>query len=133
MELATDEEKMYMEEALKEAALAALEGEIPVGAILVQDGRVIARNHNRRERAHDATAHAEILVIREACEKLRRWRLADSTLYVTMEPCPMCAGACGSLFQIPLHPSLHANTIIKAGIEAERCKKILQEFFTRRR
>ena len=101
MELATDEEKMYMEEALKEAALAALEGEI----------------------------------------------------YVTMEPCPMCAGAiynarigrvvfgasdsvagaCGSLFQIPLHPSLHANTIIKAGIEAERCKKILQEFFTRRR
>ena len=93
MELATDEEKMYMEEALKEAALAALEGEIPVGAILVQDGRVIARNHNRRERAHDATAHAEILVIREACEKLRRWRLADSTLYVTMEPCPMCAGA----------------------------------------
>lgn len=153
MELATDEEKMYMEEALKEAALAALEGEIPVGAILVQDGRVIARNHNRRERAHDATAHAEILVIREACEKFRRWRLADSTLYVTMEPCPMCAGAiynarigrvvfgasdsvagaCGSLFQIPLHPSLHANTIIKAGIEAERCKKILQEFFTRRR
>ena len=141
MELATDEEKMYMEEALKEAALAALEGEIPVGALLVQDGRVIA------------TAHAEILVIREACEKLRRWRLADSTLYVTMEPCPMCAGAiynarigrvvfgasdsvagaCGSLFQIPLHPSLHANTIIKAGIEAERCKKILQEFFTRRR
>ena len=144
MELATDEEKMYMEEALKEAALAALEGEIPVGAILVQDGRVIARNHNRRERAHDATAHAEILVIREACEKLRRWRLADSTLYVTMEPCPMCAGAIynarigrvvfgASLFQIPLHPSLHANTIIKAGIEAERCKKILQEFFTRRR
>ncbi|UQT40885.1 nucleoside deaminase [Acidaminococcus intestini] len=84
----------------------------------------MARNHNRRERAHDATAHAEILVIREACEKLRRWRLADSTLYVTMEPCPMCAGAiynarigrvvfgasdsvagaCGSLFQIPSTP-----------------------------
>lgn len=153
MELATDEEKMYMEEALKEAALAALEGEIPVGALLVQDGRVIARNHNRRESAHDATAHAEILVIREACKKLQRWRLADTTLYVTLEPCPMCAGAiynarigrvvfgasdsaagaCGSLFQIPLHPGLHADTIIKAGIEQERCKKILQEFFTRRR
>ena len=148
MELATDEEKMYMEEALKEAALAALEGEIPVGAILVQDGRVIARNHNRRERAHDATAHAEILVIREACEKLRRWRLADSTLYVTMEPCPMCAGAiynarigrvvfgasdsvagaCGSLFQIPLHPSLHAIPSSKPVSKQSAVKKFCRNF-----
>ena len=148
MELATDEEKMYMEEALKEAALAALEGEIPVGAILVQDGRVIARNHNRRERAHDATAHAEILVIREACEKLRRWRLADSTLYVTMEPCPMCAGAilnarirrvwygardeafgaCGGVTNLFMEQFPHRPALV-GGILAEDCQAVLAEFF----
>ena len=149
MELATDEEKMYMEEALKEAALAALEGEIPVGAILVQDGRVIARNHNRRERAHDATAHAEILVIREACEKLRRWRLADSTLYVTMEPCPMCAGAivqariprvvvgsmnpkagcAGSVMNLLQEPGFNHQVELEKGILEEECSTMLKEFF----
>ena len=148
MELATDEEKMYMEEALKEAALAALEGEIPVGAILVQDGRVIARNHNRRERAHDATAHAEILVIREACEKLRRWRLADSTLYVTMEPCPMCAGAIinarlrrviygtadpkagsfGSVIDFNSLPYNHKPELV-SGVLQEECAGVLSDFF----
>ena len=148
MELATDEEKMYMEEALKEAALAALEGEIPVGAILVQDGRVIARNHNRRERAHDATAHAEILVIREACEKLRRWRLADSTLYVTMEPCPMCAGAIinarlrrviygaadpkagsfGSVIDFNSLPYNHKPQLT-AGVLQGECAGVLSDFF----
>ena len=148
MELATDEEKMYMEEALKEAALAALEGEIPVGAILVQDGRVIARNHNRRERAHDATAHAEILVIREACEKLRRWRLADSTLYVTMEPCPMCAGAIlnarigrvvygaadpkagslGSVTDLFALPYNH-HPVVESGLLEQECAQVLSAFF----
>ena len=137
-----------MEEALKEAALAALEGEIPVGAILVQDGRVGARNHNRRERAHDDTAHAEILVIREACEKLRRWRLADSTLYVTMEPCPMCAGAIinarlrrviygaadpkagsfGSVIDFNSLPYNHKPQLT-AGVLQGECAGVLSDFF----
>ena len=83
----------YMQEALQEAKKAYDLGEIPIGAVIVQDGEIISRHHNRRELDHDATAHAEILVIREACEILDRWRLTGCTLYVTIEPCPMCAGA----------------------------------------
>ena len=79
--------------ALAEARQAAEEGEVPIGAVLVQAGEVIARAHNRRENDNDATAHAEMLVIRDACRKLGRWRLSGTTLYVTIEPCPMCAGA----------------------------------------
>ena len=83
----------YMLEALKEARKAYDLGEIPIGAVIVKDDEIISRHHNRRELDHDATAHAEILVIREACEILDRWRLTGCTLYVTIEPCPMCAGA----------------------------------------
>ena len=83
----------YMELALQEAEKAAAQGEVPIGAIIVKDGRIIAKAHNMREQWLDATAHAEVIAIREACEKLKNWRLAGCTLYVTMEPCPMCAGA----------------------------------------
>ena len=83
----------YMQIAIQEAKLAAQQGEIPVGAVLVCNGKVIAKAHNQRETTGDATAHAEILVIREACAKLNNWRLKDCTLYVTLEPCSMCAGA----------------------------------------
>ena len=144
----------YMRQALALAEEATAAGEVPVGCVIVDEtGQVLGRGRNRREEDHDPLAHAELLAIQDACRSHGDWRLKHARLYVTLEPCPMCAGAiynarigrvvfgasdsvagaCGSLFQIPLHPSLHANTIIKAGIEAERCKKILQEFFTRRR
>lgn len=86
-------EKTYMLEALKQAQIAFDEGEVPVGAVIVKNGKIIASSHNRRERGNDATAHAEILSIREACETLGTWRLSDCEMYVTLEPCPMCAGA----------------------------------------
>ena len=87
----TDE--CYMQQAIEEAKKAYAVGEIPIGAVLVHEGTIISRHHNRRELDHDATAHAEVLVIREANQLLDRWRLTGCTLYVTIEPCPMCAGA----------------------------------------
>lgn len=143
----------FMEMALEEARQAAREGEIPVGAVLVREGRVLARNHNRREQDRDATAHAEVLVLREACRQLGRWRLSDTALYVTLEPCPMCAGAiwnarvgrlvygawdsaagaCGSQFNLPAHPSLNFRTQVTAGVMEEECRKILQDFLKARR
>ena len=89
------DDKAYMQLALCEARKAAALGEIPIGAVLVdkQTGEVVAAAHNMRETWQDATAHAEVIVIHEACAKLRRWRLSGCTLYVTVEPCPMCSGA----------------------------------------
>ena len=143
----------FVEMALEEARQAAREGEIPVGAVLVREGQVLARNHNRREQDRDATAHAEVLVLREACRQLGRWRLSDTALYVTLEPCPMCAGAiwnarvgrlvygawdsaagaCGSQFNLPAHPSLNFRTQVTAGVMEEECRKILQDFLKARR
>ena len=143
----------FMEMALEEARQAAREGEIPVGAVLVREGQVLARNHNRREQDRDATAHAEVLVLREACRQLGRWRLSDTALYVTLEPCPMCAGAiwnarvgrlvygawdsaagaCCSQFNLPAHPSLNFRTQVTAGVLEEECRKILQDFLKARR
>lgn len=151
--LAGQRDVHFMEMALEEARQAAREGEIPVGAVLVRDGQVLARDHNRREQDRDATAHAEFLVIRQACRLLRRWRLIDTTLYVTLEPCPMCAGAiwnarvgrlvygawdsaagaCGSQFNLPAHPSLNFRTEVTAGVLEEECRKILQDFLKARR
>ncbi len=139
--------------ALAEAQLAAEEGEVPIGAVLVQDGAVISRAHNRRENDKDATAHAEMLVIRDACQKLGRWRLSGTTLYVTIEPCPMCAGALvmsrldrlvygspdykagavESLFNIVSHPALNHRLEVTAGIRQEECAAAMQAFFRKRR
>lgn len=151
--LAGQSDVRFMEMALEEARQAAREGEIPVGAVLVREGQVLARDHNRREQERDATAHAEVMVIREACRKLQRWRLSDTTLYVTLEPCPMCAGAiwnarvgrlvygawdsaagaCGSQFNLPAHGSLNFRTAVTAGVMEEDCRKILQDFLKVRR
>ena len=148
-----DKDKEYMEMALKEAQLAAQEGEIPVGALLVVDGKIIARDHNRREKKKDATAHAEILVIQEACRKLKRWRLSEGILYVTLEPCPMCAGAifnarikglvygasdskagaCGSLFNIVENKYLNHQVEVRAGVLARECSQILKDFLSVKR
>ena len=148
------DERVYMEMAIAEARLAMAQGEIPVGAVLVDDeGGVLARAHNRREADHDATAHAEILAIRKAGTRLGHWRLSGCTLYVTLEPCPMCAGALvmarlarvvygaadaragavESIFNVPGHPSLNHHVAVRAGMMEDACRALLQAFFRNRR
>lgn len=143
----------FMREALVEAKKAYDLGEIPIGAVLVHDGEIISRHHNRREMDHDATAHAEMLVIREACDALERWRLTGCTLYVTIEPCPMCAGAIinsridrvvygasdykggavESLFNVLSHPGLNHEPEVMSGVLADECSQIMKDFFKMRR
>ena len=149
-----NKDREYMAIALDEARLAMESGEVPVGAVLIDDeGGVVVRAHNMCEAERDATAHAEILAIREAGRKLSRWRLTGCTLYVTLEPCPMCAGAImsarisrlvygatdaragavESIFNIPGHPLLAPSPIITAGVMEDECKALLQSFFAARR
>lgn len=148
------EDAFYMRAALAEAAQAYALGEVPIGAVFVDEaGEIVARGHNLRERDHDATAHAEMIAIRAACERLGRWRLSGLTLYVTIEPCPMCAGAivmsrvdrvvyggtdykagaCESLFNIPGHPAINHHPEVTAGVLAEECADIMKRFFRERR
>ena len=143
----------YMHLALEEARIAAAEGEIPVGAVLVKNGEVIARAHNRRENDYDPTAHAEVLCMRQAAHILGDWRLCGCTLYVTLEPCPMCAGAmvmsqlsrcvygalddkqgcCGSVYDLPGDPALGSQTQWQSGVMAEECGKLMRSFFSNKR
>ena len=147
----TDE--FYMGLALEEAKKAAALGEIPIGAILVQGEEVIARAHNMRETWQDATAHAELIVIQEACKKLKSWRLTGCTLYVTVEPCPMCSGAivngrvervvygcpdikaggAESIFNIITNPNLNHVAQVTSGVREEECAQVMKEFFKKRR
>lgn len=139
----------YMEEALLEAKKAAAMGEIPVGAVIVRDGKIIARGHNRTETDRDPTAHAEMIAIREAAGALGGWRLPGCTLYVTLEPCSMCAGAivwarieklvigtmdpkggaCGSVFNIVQEPRLNHHVAIETGCMQEECANLMKAFF----
>ena len=143
----------YMRLALEEAQKAAAEGEIPVGAVLIKDGEVIAAAHNRREADHDPSAHAEMLCMRQAAQALGAWRLRGCTLYVTLEPCPMCAGAmvmsqlgrcvygaadekqgcCGSVYDLPGDPALAGQTKWESGVMAEACGEMMRTFFAGRR
>jgi tRNA(adenine34) deaminase len=146
-----DEE--YMRVALDMAKEAFKRGEVPIGAVLLHEGRILAKNHNRREELQDATAHAEILVLREAGKLLGGWRLLGTTLYVTLEPCPMCAGAlvqarvsrlvygtsdpkggaAGSLYDIPRDPRLNHRLEVEEGFLKEESAVLLQSFFQKRR
>ena len=147
-------DNMYMEQALAEAQKAFALGEVPIGAVLVDEtGQIVARGHNMRETWHDATAHAEMVAIREACRQLGKWRLSGLTLYVTIEPCPMCAGslvmsrvdrvvygstdakagAVESLFNIVSHPGLNHQLAVTAGVLADDCAAIMKRFFAERR
>lgn len=146
-------DETYMRLALAEAQKAFDLGEVPIGAVLVMDGKVIASAHNLRETRNDATAHAEILVIGEACRKLNRWRLSGGVLYVTIEPCPMCAGAlvmsrmdrvvygstdykagaAESIFNIVNHPGLNHRLEATGGVLDDECRGIMQRFFRGRR
>lgn len=146
-------DKFYMKLALEEAQLAFDEDEVPVGAVLVHHGKVIARDHNRREQRKDATAHAEMLVIQKSAAFFASWRMEETTLYVTLEPCPMCAGAIvqsrinrvvygttdpkggavESLFRLLDDARLNHRCEIVSGVLLEPCRDILQDFFRRRR
>ena len=143
----------YMGLALAEARKAFAIGEIPIGAVLIRDGQVIAAAHNLRETCHDATAHAEIIVIRQACQELQTWRLTGATLYVTIEPCPMCAGALvnsrvsrlvygsadskagavESIFNVVQNQALNHRMDVTAGVREEECAALMKEFFQARR
>jgi tRNA(adenine34) deaminase len=144
----------HMELALAEADLAAAEEEVPVGAVIVSLQRgVIARAHNQREQLHDPTAHAEMIAITQAAQALRSWRLDDCVLYVTLEPCPMCAGAivqarlphvvygcpdpkagaCHTLYSITADPRLNHRAAVVSGVLADRCAAVLSEFFAAKR
>jgi len=142
-----------MRAALAEAAQAAAQGEVPVGAVVVHDGDIIARGHNRRESLADPLAHAELLALRAAAARLQRWRLFGCTLIVTLEPCPMCAGAivnarpdrvvfgawdpragaAGSLIDLLGDTRLNHRPDVTAGVLADPCGALLRDFFAARR
>ena len=142
-----------MEVALEEAAIAARAGEVPVGAVIVVQGAIVARAHNRREATNDPSAHAELLALRQACEAAGSWRLPGATVVVTLEPCAMCAGALsaarvdrvvfgaadpkagavGSLYNLAADPRLPHEFAVTAGVLADRCAAVLSGFFVERR
>lgn len=142
-----------MELALAEARMAAEAGEVPVGALVISNGEVIGRAGNRNLRDHDPAAHAEILALRQAARHLGNHRLTGCTLYATIEPCAMCAGAiihariarlvygakdpkagaAGSILDVINHPRLNHKTEVVSGVLEDRCSEILQDFFRRRR
>jgi tRNA(adenine34) deaminase len=143
----------WMAEALAEARKAAAAGEVPIGAVVVHGGRVVGRGRNARETQRDPTAHAEILALQEAARSLGRWRLTGATVYATLEPCPMCAGAlvnarvdrlvyavpdpkagaAGSLFDVPRDPRLNHRVEVASGVLAAECGELLSSFFRTRR
>lgn len=140
---------LYMREALKEAKKAYSIYEVPVGAIIVYNGKIIGRGYNQRETLKDPTAHAEILAIKEASKFLDSWRLVDCTMYVTLEPCAMCAGAivnsrikrlvigardlkrgcCGTVENLTNHPKFNHRLEVEFGVLEEECSSILSDFF----
>ncbi|MBQ2968498.1 MAG: tRNA adenosine(34) deaminase TadA [Clostridia bacterium] len=142
-------DEKFMKQAIKQAQKAAEMGEVPIGAVLVKDGKVIARGYNKREKNMSAEAHAELIAIRKACKKENNWRLSGTTLYVTLEPCPMCAGAiinaridrvvfgapnpqsgvCGTHLNLLNMNLLNHTTEVTSGVEETACTGLMQEFF----
>lgn len=147
----TDEEAMEL--ALAQAAAAVAHGDVPVGAVVLIGGKVVSQRHNERELTNDPTAHAEVLAIRDAAETLGSWRLTDATLVVTLEPCPMCAGAilssrigrvvfgaadpkagaCGSLYNFCSDPRLNHEVALTHGVRGEEAAALLTGFFAEKR
>ncbi len=153
MDIPHSADEAYMRLALAEARDAAARDEVPVGAVLVRSGRVVASRGNERELRHDPTAHAEMLVLRDAAALLGGWRVLDATLYVTLEPCPMCAGAlvqarvtrlvygaadpksgaAGTVLDLTSHPVLNHTVEVQSGVLAAEAAELLQRFFATRR
>ncbi|MGI5832293.1 MAG: tRNA adenosine(34) deaminase TadA [Thermoguttaceae bacterium] len=151
--MTSERDLLLMREAIAEARLAAEEGEVPIGAVVVRSGKVIAKAHNRKESDRDPTAHAEILAIRRAAALYPSWRIEDAELFVTMEPCPMCAGAILSarigrvVYGTPDHKAGAVRTLYRLledarlnhlcevvpNVLAAECHELLQEFFRKQR
>jgi tRNA(adenine34) deaminase len=152
-EMQPGEDAVWMERALEQAELAAAAGEVPVGALVIKDGKIIGQGHNRNLLDNDPTAHAEIVALRQAAARLGNHRLIGCTMVATIEPCSMCAGAlihariarliygandpkagaAGSLLQVLNHPGLNHKTEVTAGVLADKCSEILQKFFRQKR
>ncbi len=148
-----DNDQFFLRKAIDEARRAAAEDEAPIGAVIVRDGRVIAAAHNQREQLRDPTAHAEMIALTQAADALRSWRLEGCTLYVTLEPCPMCAGAIlqarlplvvygaddpkagavQSLYQLLGDPRLNHRSAVISGVLGQECGAVLTEFFREQR
>jgi len=146
-------DREFMEQALEQAGLAALAGEVPVGAVIVRNGEVIARSFNQPITNHDPSAHAEMLALRQAALSAENYRLPGTTLYVTLEPCIMCAGAmlharvdrvvygatdpktgaAGSILDVFSSKKINHQTVIEGGTMAEECGQLLRDFFKERR
>jgi len=149
MSFITDKDLEFMQMALEQARLAPARGEVPIGAVLVLDGQVLAQVHNFREVWQDPTAHAEVVAIREAATRLGTWRLTNTALYVTVEPCSMCAGAiiqsrisrlvfgardpkagaCGSVFNLPDERRLNHRVQVVGGVMEQESQELIQTFF----
>lgn len=144
-----EQDEKWMREAIAEARKAEAAGEVPIGAVIVENGEIIARGHNLRESGLDPTLHAEMIAIREASRKKRAWRLSGTTLYVTLEPCPMCAGAivqaridrvvfgasdpkagcCGTLMNLLQEPRFNHRAEVAPGVLQDTCAALLSDFF----
>ena len=149
----TDIDHKFMQAAIESAKIAEENGDVPIGAIVVFENRIIAKGYNQREQLNDPTAHAEIIALTAAAAAMENWRLCGCTMYVTLEPCSMCAGAlvlgrldrlvygcddpkagaCGSLYNIVTDDRLNHQLEVTSGVLADECSRQLQEFFTRRR
>ncbi len=152
-ELFSDEDRCFMAIALEEARAASQQGEVPVGCIVVRDGKIIGSSGNHRQRSGDPAGHAEILALRSAGATVGDWRLEGCTLYVTLEPCPMCVsacrqarvdlviwgtpdptmGACGTVIDLAEDPRLGPKLAQRGGLAEEECRHLLQTFFTNAR
>ena len=148
-----EEHKKWMKLAFREAEKAYERGEIPIGAVVVNNDQIIGRGYNQCESLNDPTAHAEIIAITSAANTIKNWRLENCSLYVTKEPCPMCAGAlinsriemvifgmydekegcCGSLYQLCRDPRFKHQLAVKGGVMGSSCRLIVQEFFKKQR
>ena len=146
----TPSDHEFMGLAIDEAKIAARQGEVPIGAVVVIDGRVVARRHNEREQSQDPTSHAELLAVRDAAAAVGSWRLENATVYVTLEPCAMCAGlmvnarvrrvvfgarshengACGSLYQLGSDPRLNHEFETVADVRSAECSELLSTYFS---
>lgn len=150
---ANREEQRFMRVAIEAARIASDNGDVPIGAVIVYQDRIIGKAYNQREQLNDPTAHAEIIALTQAAATLESWRLNGCTMYVTLEPCPMCAGAlvlgrldrlvygcddpktgaCKSLYNIVQDGRLNHKVQVTSGVMEEQCRQQLQEFFARRR
>lgn len=149
----TKEDEQFMRMAIGQAEIAEENGDVPIGAVIVYQNQIIAKAYNQREQLKDPTAHAEIIALTQAASYLQSWRLNGCTMYVTLEPCPMCAGAlvlarikrlvfgcndpkagaCGSLYNIVRDGRLNHGLEVRPGVLQEQCQEQLQQFFARRR